>query len=69
MYIPVDKVVVVTQHVQSVEEPQDDQAGRKTCPDPVQRQEEPVHDHQAGARDHRDIVNDRKKVQKGRKQT
>ena len=41
MYIPLDKVVVVTQHVQNAEAPQHGQDGRKIYPDTARRQEEP----------------------------
>uniref|UniRef100_A0AAV1UJ54 Uncharacterized protein n=1 Tax=Peronospora matthiolae TaxID=2874970 RepID=A0AAV1UJ54_9STRA len=46
VYIPVDKVVVVTQRVQNIEAPQDDQDEKKTCLDTARRQEEPGPDHQ-----------------------
>lgn len=39
--IPADKGIVVTQYVQNIEAPQDDQGGRKIYPDTARRQEEP----------------------------
>uniref|UniRef100_A0AAV1TQS0 Integrase catalytic domain-containing protein n=1 Tax=Peronospora matthiolae TaxID=2874970 RepID=A0AAV1TQS0_9STRA len=69
VYIPVDKVVVVTQHVQNIEAPQDDQDERKTCPDTARRQEEPCPDHQADEEDRQDGVKRAKQVRKGRKST
>uniref|UniRef100_A0AAV1V1Z5 Uncharacterized protein n=1 Tax=Peronospora matthiolae TaxID=2874970 RepID=A0AAV1V1Z5_9STRA len=69
VYIPVDKVVVVTQHVQNIEAPQDDQDERKTCPDTARRQEELGPDHQADEEDRQDGVKRAKQVRKGRKST
>uniref|UniRef100_A0AAV1TK77 Retroviral polymerase SH3-like domain-containing protein n=1 Tax=Peronospora matthiolae TaxID=2874970 RepID=A0AAV1TK77_9STRA len=69
VYIPVDKVVVVTEHVQNIEAPQDDQDERKICPDTARRQEEPGPDHQADEEDWQDGVKRAKQVRKGRKST
>ena len=47
VYILVDKVVVVTQHVQRVEAPQDDHDELETSIDTVRGQDEPRHYHKA----------------------
>uniref|UniRef100_A0AAV1USC0 Integrase catalytic domain-containing protein n=1 Tax=Peronospora matthiolae TaxID=2874970 RepID=A0AAV1USC0_9STRA len=52
VYIPVDKVVKVTQHVQNVKAPADNQDDKKIHPDAVNRQKMPRRNHQVDDEDH-----------------
>lgn len=59
----------MTQHIQNVEAPQDDQNGRKIYPDTVRRQEDPRMNHRTDYDEHRNDENHAKKVGKVRNTT
>ena len=68
--IPVDKVVVVIQHVQNVKAPQDDQdKSRKIYPNTVGHQEEPCGNHRTEDGGHRNTEKGTSKLSRGRKAT
>lgn len=69
MYIPLDKVVVVTQHVQNAEAPQHGQDGRKIYPDTARPWEDPRSNHRTCDDEQRNGEKRAKKVRKGLKTT